>query len=235
LQANQCWIAVRFKKIPSVAKISQSPEASAREEMRANEFHCRRRGEYFIFLVHGARHHRKFWVAPSLSVSLLLRLKPFPRAEEGITPSVPSRSRPHCLHSFARNAGLGNDPTNRAFYVRSLREQLTHESIATSEWAWTRRSSYPAASVNRPHTTCPFPGRLRLCTSTQFSTVPVALIFDGLCHLLAMVLGSARPAERGIFRTGEAAMAKVLNEILLFSSMAVFVTGIVLAAARLLI
>src|SRR6516162_1664201 len=64
---------------------------------------------------------------------------------------------------------------------------------------------------------------------------PVALIFDGLCHLLAMVLGSARPAERGIFRTGEAAMAKVLNEILLFSSMAVFVTGIVLAAARLLI
>src|SRR5215475_13397492 len=47
---------------------------------------------------------------------------------------------------------------------------------------------------------------------------PVALIFDGLCHLLAMVLGSARPAERGIFRTGEAAMAKVLNEILLCSS-----------------
>jgi len=48
------------------------------------------------------------------------------------------------------------------------------------------------------------------------------------------VLGSARAAE-GDFRTGEAAMAKVLNEILLFSSMAVFVTGIVLAAARLLI
>jgi hypothetical protein len=62
----------------------------------------------------------------------------------------------------------------------------------------------------------------------------VALIFAARRHLLAMVLGSARAAE-GIFRTGEAAMAKVLNEILLFSSMAVFVTGIVLAAARLLI
>ena len=69
--------------------------------------------------------------------------------------------------------------------------------------------------------------------------VPFASIFASIFaarrHLLAMVLGSARPAERGIFRTGEAAMAKVLNEILLFSSMAVFVTGIVLAAARLLI
>jgi hypothetical protein len=62
-----------------------------------------------------------------------------------------------------------------------------------------------------------------------------ASIFAAPRHLLATVLGSARPAERGIFRTGEAAMAKVLNEILLFSSMAVFVTGIVLAAARLLI
>src|SRR5260221_75945 len=62
-----------------------------------------------------------------------------------------------------------------------------------------------------------------------------ASIFAAARHLLATVLGSARPAERGIFRTGEAAMAKVLNEILLFSSMAVFVTGIVLAAARLLI
>jgi hypothetical protein len=65
--------------------------------------------------------------------------------------------------------------------------------------------------------------------------VPFASNFAARRHLLAMVLGSARPAERGIFRTGEAAMAKVLNEILLFSSMAVFVTGIVLAAARLLI
>src|SRR6516165_12766341 len=47
--------------------------------------------------------------------------------------------------------------------------------------------------------------------------------------------GVAYACGQGIVRTGEAAMAKVLNEILLFSSMAVFVTGIVLAAARLLI
>jgi hypothetical protein len=39
---------------------------------------------------------------------------------------------------------------------------------------------------------------------------------------------------RGIFRTGEAVMANVLNDILLFSCIAAFVTGIVLAAASLL-
>src|SRR5215510_15603406 len=44
-KTNQCWIAVRFKKIPSVAKISQSFEASAREEVRANEFHTGIAGE----------------------------------------------------------------------------------------------------------------------------------------------------------------------------------------------
>jgi hypothetical protein len=81
----------------------------------------------------------------------------------------------------------------------------------------------------------PVSGKAKALHQHAIFNRPVALIFDGLCHLLAMVLGSARPAERGIFRTGEAAMAKVLNEILLFSSMAVFVTGIVLAAARLLI
>ena len=43
----------------------------------------------------------------------------------------------------------------------------------------------------------PFPENLRLWTSTQFSTIPVALIFDGRRHLLAMVLGSPTPADRG--------------------------------------
>jgi hypothetical protein len=81
----------------------------------------------------------------------------------------------------------------------------------------------------------PVSGKAKALYQQAIFDRPVALIFDGLGHLLAMVLGSARAAERGIFRTGEAAMAKVLNEILLFSSMAVFVTGIVLAAARLLI
>jgi hypothetical protein len=40
--------------------------------------------------------------------------------------------------------------------------------------------------------------------------------------------------RKGDFRTGEAVMAKVLNDILLFSCIAAFVTGIVLAAASLL-
>jgi hypothetical protein len=48
-KTNQCRIAVRFKKIPSVAKISQSFQASAREEARANEFHSGVAGEIFIF------------------------------------------------------------------------------------------------------------------------------------------------------------------------------------------
>lgn len=80
-----------------------------------------------------------------------------------------------------------------------------------------------------------------------FSRKPKALdqhaIFDGPCCLNFLQslspfghgAGVAYPCGQGIVRTGEAAMAKVLNEILLFSSMAVFVTGIVLAAARLLI
>ncbi len=49
-----------------------------------------------------------------------------------------------------------------------------------------------------------------------------------------MVAGSPSPAERGIFCIGGAIMAKVLNDILLFSCIAAFVTGIVLAAASLL-
>jgi hypothetical protein len=58
-KTNQCWIAVRFKKIPSVAKISQNSEASAREEVRANEFHSGIAGN--VYFPHAcARHHRKF-------------------------------------------------------------------------------------------------------------------------------------------------------------------------------
>src|SRR5262249_24366949 len=80
-----------------------------------------------------------------------------------------------------------------------------------------------------------------------FSGTPKTLgrhaIFDDPCCLnfrrspspFGHGAGVAYACGQGIVRTGEAAMAKVLNEILLFSSMAVFVTGIVLAAARLLI
>jgi hypothetical protein len=113
----------------------------------------------------------------------------------------------NCQHSFALNGGVANNPANRQLYVRSC--------------------------VNNR------PDRPKTLDRQAIFDVPFTSIFASNFaarrHLLAMVLGSARPAERGIFRTGEAAMAKVLNEILLFSSMAVFVTGIVLAAARLLI
>jgi hypothetical protein len=113
----------------------------------------------------------------------------------------------NCLHSFALNAGLANNPANRDLYVRSCVNNRSDKPKTLGRQAI---FDVPFASI-------------------------FALIFAAARHLLATVLGSARPAERGIFRTGEAAMAKVLNEILLFSSMAVFVTGIVLAAARLLI
>ena len=111
------------------------------------------------------------------------------------------------LHSFALNGGLANNRANGDFYVRSCVNN---------------RPDTPKTLDRQAIFGDPLPSIF-------------ASIFAARRHLLATVLGSARPAERGIFRTGEAAMAKVLNEILLFSSMAVFVTGIVLAAARLLI
>jgi hypothetical protein len=46
--------------------------------------------------------------------------------------------------------------------------------------------------------------------------------------------GVAYALRKGDFRMGEAVMAKVVNDILLFSCIAAFVTGIVLAAASLL-
>ena len=113
----------------------------------------------------------------------------------------------NCLHLLPLNAGLGNNPANRDLYVRSCVNNRPDKPKTLDRQAI---FGDPLHSI-------------------------FASIFAAPRHLLATVLGSARPAERGIFRTGEAAMAKVLNEILLFSSMAVFVTGIVLAAAKLLI
>src|SRR5215813_13328989 len=119
----------------------------------------------------------------------------------------------------------------------SMRAWATTPPIATSRCA-------PARTIdrmNRSH---------RAWTAEHnlpFSGTPKALdrhaIFDDPCCLnfrrspspFGHGAGVAYACGQGIVRTGEAAMAKVLNEILLFSSMAVFVTGIVLAAARLLI
>jgi hypothetical protein len=38
-KTNQCWIAVRFKKIQSVAKISQSAAEERAGDALADEFH----------------------------------------------------------------------------------------------------------------------------------------------------------------------------------------------------
>jgi len=93
---------------------------------------------------------------------------------------------------FPLNAGLGNDPINRDFDARSCVNNWPHESIASSELGECDGPACPAACVDRG--TQP---ALRLWTGTQFSTIPVALIFDGRRHLLAMVLGSPTPADRG--------------------------------------
>jgi hypothetical protein len=86
-KTNQCWIAVRFKKIPSVAKISQSPEASAREEVRTNEFHSAIAG--FSSCV---RAPLSKVLSLTLAVSLVLvAVETVSAREEGSTPSVPSR------------------------------------------------------------------------------------------------------------------------------------------------
>ena len=63
---------------------------------------------------------------------------------------------------------------------------------------------------------------------------PKACIFCRALPPFSHGAGIAYAPRKGDFRTGEAVMAKVLNDILLFSCIAAFVTGIVLAAASLL-
>jgi hypothetical protein len=63
---------------------------------------------------------------------------------------------------------------------------------------------------------------------------PKACIFSRALPPFSHGAGIAYTQRKGDFRTGEAVMAKVLNDILLFSCIAAFVTGIVLAAASLL-
>ena len=85
-----------------------------------------------------------------------------------------------------RNVGLGKNPTNRDFYVRSWRtgrKVMQFLPASATFWPWCRGRLWP---------------------------------------------------RKGDFRMGEAVMTKVLNDILLFSCIAAFVTGIVLAAASLL-
>jgi hypothetical protein len=131
---------------------------------------------------------------------------------------------------FPLNAGLGNDPINRDFDARSCVNNWPHESIASSELARMRRSRMPRRVRGPRHTTS-----LKALDRHAIFDDPCCLNFRRSPSPFGHGAGVAYACGQGIVRTGEAAMAKVLNEILLFSSMAVFVTGIVLAAARLLI
>jgi hypothetical protein len=88
------------------------------------------------------------------------------------------------------------------------------------------------AACTRPY----FPRRPKPLKRLQFSKVSCCLNFLQSRSPFGHGAGVAYPCEEGIFRKlGEAVMANVLNEILLFSSMAAFATGVVLAAASLLI
>src|SRR5215813_10448819 len=64
-KTNQCWIAVRFKKIQSVAKISQSAAGErADDALLANEFHWRRRRDMFYFRTHARATVERFDSCP---------------------------------------------------------------------------------------------------------------------------------------------------------------------------
>jgi hypothetical protein len=65
-----------------------------------------------------------------------------------------------------------------------------------------------------------------------------AVVIDpgGRCHVLATVWSCAWVGQAiGLWRSTGGIMANVVNDFLLFSCLAAFVTGIVLAAASLLI
>src|SRR5262249_7112293 len=158
-----------------------------------------------------ARHCRRFRVTPSPSALLLRRVKPHRRSRRS-TASCPARGRAsrstaadqrrgRPRHQWparvSTQCGPGQQPQQSRLLGALLREQLIASSIATSELTRNATIRMPRCVRGPLHTTSPFPESLRLWTSTQFSSAPVALIFDGRRHLLAMVLGSPTPADRG--------------------------------------
>src|SRR6516164_3964469 len=90
-KTNQCWIAVRFKKIQSVAKISQSAAEEGADDALADEFD----GVAEKYFRHAcARRSRKFSFSPSPSLfalatgeSALTRAKKH-RAEHRVPPTI---------------------------------------------------------------------------------------------------------------------------------------------------
>jgi hypothetical protein len=65
------------------------------------------------------------------------------------------------------------------------------------------------------------------------STSYAAQIWTVRCHLLAKLSQWSGVMGRGEPRTGERTMTTIINDILLFSCMLAFVTGLVIAAASL--
>src|SRR5262245_26217546 len=141
-KTNQCWIAVRFKKIPSVAKISQNPEASAREEVRANEFHSGIAGN--VYFPHAcARHHRKFF---RLALAVCLALVTIETVSARPKKAARRASRRAADRSFRPADGSATEP---AFPFYKPHRRSTARATA-SPIACTRFPSMPASATTPP-------------------------------------------------------------------------------------
>ena len=210
-KTNQCWIAVRFKKTQSVAKISQKVEGAARGRGAGKRVS---RAEMFIFATHARAIVESFESPPSPSSLRWHRLKPPRRARTPIImlPPVPSPSPPplqpalpvykpppnqqrrrprHQLPALvSTQCGPWEQPHQSRLLCALLREQPIERS------AWNASVLFPAARVDRC-TQLPISGEPKALDQHAFLTVLLALIFTGPRHLLAMVLGSPRPADRG--------------------------------------
>src|SRR5262249_34372451 len=196
-----------------------------------------------------ARHCRRFRVTPSPSALLLRRVKPHRRSRRSPA-SCPARGRALCptaadqqrgrpRHQWpacvCAQCGPGQQPQQSRLLGALLREQLI-ASIDCNERIDAKCDGphAPLRAWTAAHNQ-PFSGKPKALEQHAIFQRARCLNFRRSPSPFGHGAGVAYACGQGIVRTGEAAMAKVLNEILLFSSMAVFVTGIVLAAARLLI
>src|SRR5215475_5886359 len=161
-KTNQCWIAVRFKKIPSVAKISQSLPSERACRGAGERVPLGHRGECLfsscvrapsskvlsLALAVGLplvtaettsarpkKHHPERPVAPRVDRFVLLTV-PSPERAVAAAPACLAclqaladqqrgRPRPQLPALVCVQCWLRRQPHHRAFYVRSLREQLT--------------------------------------------------------------------------------------------------------------
>src|SRR5262245_39222480 len=178
-KTNQCWIAVRFKKTQSVAKISQKVEGGARGRGAGKRVS---RAEMFIFATHARAIVESF---PSSSLRWH-RLKPRRRARTPIImlPPVPSPSPPplqpalpvykpppnqqrrrprHQLPALvSTQCGPWEQPHQSRLLCALLREQPIERS------AWNASVLRFPPRVRTAAHNCPFPGSLRPWTSMHF-------------------------------------------------------------------